>query len=76
MEQQYEPGTAAALWESAPIPQPSTKFDNRAYLMAAHHGWADALNLPITGLTRVEEQALPYEYSAEYQATTRAVRKE
>ena len=67
MEQKYEPGIAAAVWESAPIPEPSIKFDNRAYVMAAHNGWGDALNRRIAGLTRVEEQPVPYEYSTEYQ---------
>jgi hypothetical protein len=74
MEQQHERVMAATIWEADPVPGPPIKFDNRAYLMAAHEGWAHSLNRPIAGITRVEEQVLPYGHSAEYQATTGSVK--
>ena len=69
MEQKLAAGPRAMSWEWAP--QTTSKFDNRAYILAAHSGWADAVNqsFPIQG--EVEAQTLPRGfYTPEHQATT------
>jgi hypothetical protein len=70
MEQKLATGPAAVLWEWAPAPQTTAKFDNRAYVMAAHAGWADGMNRPIKAVGEVEAQTLPGGfYTVEHQNT-------
>jgi len=68
MEQQHEPDLVfdTAYSASVLLPKSPIKYDNRAYLVAAYAGWADASNRPITGTVEVEEQIVPDAYAAGY----------
>jgi hypothetical protein len=72
MEQQHEFDLVAdaASWQAARAPGSSVKYDNRAYLVAAYAGRADAVNRPVAATTDAEEQPVPEAYAAGYRTLT------